>query len=104
MQYGYVVRDNDLGIQTKALNDYGCRDIFDDQDIRQVISRLKPGDTLVVWRLDKLANTIASMQQTLDAVHAAGATVWSLNEKFNSGSASKDLLYKLMDVIAAAEK
>lgn len=104
MQYGYVVRDNDLGIQTKALDDYGCCEIFDDQDIKQVIRRLKPGDTLVVWRLDKLANTIASMQKTLEAIHEAGATVWSMSEKYNSGSASKELLYNLMNVIAAAEK
>ncbi|EGR0268322.1 hypothetical protein FMH15_16965 [Vibrio alginolyticus] len=103
MQYGYVVRDNDLGMQQKALDAYGCNFVIDNKEIDRVIEKLVPGDVLVVWRLDKLGKDIPTLRKVIDDVHQAGASVRSISDKFNSAMANKGLLDKIMDTISSAE-
>jgi DNA invertase Pin-like site-specific DNA recombinase len=59
--------DQTLTHQQDALRKAGCSNIFTDiagggkakrKGLDKAISLLRPGDTLVVWRLDRLSNTI----------------------------------------------
>ncbi|HAS6087790.1 recombinase family protein [Vibrio parahaemolyticus] len=104
MKYGYAVRDNDLAMQLKALNEFGCDDIQFGDDLAQVVERLKRDDVVAVWRLDKLAKSIGQLEQVIEDIHAAGATVELLYERLNSGSDYKELLSQLIGVMKQIEK
>ncbi|MDF5667873.1 recombinase family protein [Vibrio sp. 945] len=104
MKYGYAVRDNDLAMQLKALNDFGCDDIQFGDDLPLVIDKLKQGDVVAVWRLDKLANSVAAVERAIEDVHRAGASVELLFERLNSGSDYKEVLSQLIGVMKEIEK
>src|SRR6202051_4302042 len=78
MLVGYArvsTTDQNLALQRDALKAAGCRKSFTDQGISGVISRrpgldaalvaLKPGDTLLVWKLDRLGRSLAHLVQTV---------------------------------------
>ena len=54
--------DQTLDLQRDALKEAGCERIFEDTgggtaerpNLQQALSHLRVGDTLVVWRLDRL--------------------------------------------------
>ncbi|OCH31799.1 hypothetical protein A6E13_16380 [Aliivibrio fischeri] len=104
MKYGYVTQDNDIEIQMKALQEYGCDEIECDKEITELIAQLCTGDIIVVWRLDKLASSISVLQKKMADIHAAGAAVLSLQEQFNSVSPNKMLFEKIMGAVLDAEK
>src|SRR6185369_5433619 len=52
------------------------------------IKALREGDTLLVWRLDRLARSMRDLYQRLDQVYAHGATFKSLTESFDFGTAT----------------
>ncbi|HHF3242418.1 TPA: recombinase family protein [Vibrio alginolyticus] len=104
MKYGYAVRDNDLAMQLKALNEFGCDDIQFCDELPLVIGKLKRGDVVAVWRLDKLANSVDEVESVIEDVHSAGATVELLFEKLNSGSNYKELLSQLIGVMKQIER
>lgn len=101
MQYGYLVRDNDLGMQRKALDEYGCNEVVEGDNVASAVQKLEPGDLLIVWRLDKLANDVPGVKQVIDDVIQAGANVLSLTERFNSAKADMALLERIMDSISS---
>ncbi|HGF5004093.1 TPA: recombinase family protein [Vibrio parahaemolyticus] len=101
MQYGYLVRDNDLGMQRKALDEYGCNEVVEGDSVALAVQKLEPGDLLIVWRLDKLANDVPGVKKVIDDVIQAGANVLSLTERFNSAKADMALLEQIMDSISS---
>ena len=65
MLIGYVrvsTEEETLDLQRDALKEAGCKRIFEDTaggaaerpNLQQAFSQLRAGDTLVVWRLDRL--------------------------------------------------
>lgn len=104
MIYGYAVRDNDLGMQLRALHDFGCEDIQYDDELPLIIDRLKQGDVLAVWRLDKLASSVANVEIAFNEVHHVGASIELIFEKLNSSSDHKEILSQLIDVMKKIEE
>ncbi|EKO3392568.1 recombinase family protein [Vibrio fluvialis] len=103
MKYGFAVRDNDYDMQIKAIKEYQCDQIEDNASLTQLSGQLQPGDVVVCWRVDKLANTVAEMQGVLDAIHQAGAAVILLQEKLNSATDSQQLLDQVVAMTAKIE-
>lgn len=99
MQYGYLVRDNDFGMQQRALEEYGCNEIVE-SDIAQLVQRLEPGDVIIVWRLDKLASDVLTLKHVISEVHQANCSVRSLSERFNSAKSDIDLLDRFIDLFS----
>jgi DNA invertase Pin-like site-specific DNA recombinase len=70
MLIGYArvsTQDQNLELQRKALLDAGCKKIFDDKlsgsrsdrpGLAQALAILRDGDTLVVWKLDRLGRSV----------------------------------------------
>ncbi|WP_161489180.1 recombinase family protein [Vibrio sp. V37_P2S8PM304] len=104
MKYGYAVQDNDLSMQLHALSKFECDVIDKDSELFEIIERLKPGDVLVVWRLDKLTKEVSTIEGILSRVHQAGASLELLFEKLNSGSDYKQVLSQLIDAMSKIEK
>ena len=69
MNIGYArvsTEDQDLRLQLAALKDAKCRRVFQEKksgaradrpELRRMMDQLREGDTVVVWRLDRLARS-----------------------------------------------
>ncbi|NAW78361.1 hypothetical protein CAG61_08330 [Vibrio sp. V34_P3A8T189] len=93
MKYGYVVHDDDLGMQLIALEE--CDQIGD--DLSAILNNLKSNDELVVWRIDKLASSIDGLKLVIDRVHHAGATVALIYEQISSVRGNESQLSQLIE-------
>jgi DNA invertase Pin-like site-specific DNA recombinase len=94
MKLGYArvsTADQSLDLQLAALKESGCQRIFREkvsgaQRQRRELQRLleldqlRAGDTLVLWKLDRLARSTRDLLEIMEITHAAGATFRSLSE------------------------
>src|SRR5262245_37498700 len=91
-RFGYArvsTRDQDLAVQDAELRAAGCAKVFkekasgaktDRPELAKVISRLEPGDVLVVTRLDRLARSTRDLLNVLDELAKRGAGFRSLKD------------------------
>ncbi|MBI1208244.1 MAG: helix-turn-helix domain-containing protein [Azospirillum sp.] len=106
--------DQNLGLQRDALNAAGCERLFEDQGVSGTIrarpgldaalASLTDGDTLVVWKLDRLGRSLPHLIETLAALGTRGIGFRSLSESIDTGSASGRLLFHLMGALAEFER
>jgi DNA invertase Pin-like site-specific DNA recombinase len=68
------------------------------------IKDLRPGDTLVVWRLDRLARSMRDLYERLDQIKEAGAGFKSLTENFDFTSATGRLILGFLGLMAEFER
>jgi DNA invertase Pin-like site-specific DNA recombinase len=90
--YGYArvsTRDQDLALQVGELTAARCAKVYkerasgaksDRPELAKVISRLEPGDVLVVTRLDRLARSTRDLLNVLDELAKRGAGFRSLKD------------------------
>ena len=81
MQVGYArvsTPDQSLAVQLEALQQHGCTKIFqevasgtqaDRQGLTAALEYVRPGDTLVVWRLDRLGRSLGQLFGLMHTVH-----------------------------------
>ncbi len=67
------------------------------------VKDLMAGDTLVVWRLDRLARSMRQLYARLDAIHGKGANFQSLQEGFDFGTVSGKLVLGVLGLVAEFE-
>jgi DNA invertase Pin-like site-specific DNA recombinase len=108
-------RDQNLDLQTDALRAAG---VMDDNlhveklsaaskrrpELDMAIKDLRPGDTLVVWRLDRLARSMQELYTRLDQIKDAGASFKSLTEHFDFTSATGQLVLGFLGLMAQFER
>jgi DNA invertase Pin-like site-specific DNA recombinase len=92
MYIGYArvsTDDQHLDIQLQALKQAGCRRIFHEKisgarrqrpELAKMIEHLREGDTVVVWKLDRLARSTRDLLEIADAIDKPGAGLKSLCE------------------------
>src|SRR5438876_9600071 len=90
--FGYArvsTRDQDLATQNAELMAAGCAKVFKEKvsgaktnrpELAKVISRLEPGDVLVVTRLDRLARSTRDLLNVIKEVSDRGAGFKSLKD------------------------
>lgn len=105
-------KDQDLRMQITALEKAGCWNIYKEHrsatrgprpELELALMDLRPGDTLVVWKLDRFARSSRELYVLLDRVNAAGATFKSLTEQWDLTTAIGRLLLGLMGILAEFE-
>src|SRR5262245_61044016 len=81
MRIGYArvsTPDQSLAIQLEALQQSGCPKIFQEvasgaqaerQALRAALDSMRPGDTLVVWRLDRLGRSLGQLIVLMNTLH-----------------------------------
>ena len=84
MKIGYArvsTADQNLDLQRDALKSAGCKRMFEDQasggradrpGLREALSYLREGDTLVVWKLDRLGRTVWQLVEFIKALKGRG--------------------------------
>jgi len=92
MKIGYArvsTGDQNLSLQLDALKKAGCERIFKEKisgvsrnkpELTKLLDHLRRGDTLVVWKLDRLARSTRKLLETVEAIAEAGAKFQSLSE------------------------
>lgn len=68
------------------------------------IKDLREGDTLVVWRLDRLARSMRQLYPILDRIYGKGATFRSLTEDFDFNTITGKLIIAVLGALAEFER
>ena len=106
--------DQTLNLQRDAVKEAGCDKIFSDRGLSgSVASRpgldralawLRPGDTLIVWKLDRLGRSLAHLMQTIAALGERGVNFRSLSDPIDTQSPGGRLVLHIMGAIAEFER
>ena len=104
--------DQTLDMQIDVLKAAGCVQIYQEQafgkpvdrpELAHALKALRKGDTLVVWRLDRLGRSLPHLIQSVTTIEALGAAFESLTEKIETGSARGRLVFQLFDALTEFE-
>ena len=105
--------DQDAALQIDALTQAGCYKVFVDQasgslDERPELSRLmdqiRPGDTLVVWRLDRLGRSIRHLIDSLRDLSDKEIGFRSLTENIDTTTSGGRLIFHIFAARAEFER
>ena len=99
--------------QLPELRKAGCRRIYqetmgggtmDRPELEKCLERLDKGDTLVVWRLDRLGRSIRDLLQIVDRLDKGGINFISLKERFDTSTAAGRLVFHFFAALTQFEK
>jgi DNA invertase Pin-like site-specific DNA recombinase len=100
MRIGYArvsTDDQTLDLQRDALKRAKCRQIYEEHasgktamrpELEACLKSLRKGDTLVVWRLDRLGRSLGDLIQLTTELRSRGVDFESLTEKIETGSST----------------
>ncbi|WP_427286820.1 recombinase family protein, partial [Bacillus tropicus] len=69
-----------------------------------VLDALRPGDSLVVWRIDRLGRSLPHLIETVTALGDRGIHFRSLTEGFDTTTAGGEFLFHIMAALAQMER
>jgi len=105
--------DQNLNLQRDALEKAGCDKIFTDQvsgtkakrpGLEQALSHLRAGDTLVVWRLDRLGRSLRHLIDTITDLQERGIGFKSLTESIDTTTSGGRLVFNIFASLAEFER
>ena len=104
--------DQTLDLQRDALEAVGCERIFEDTassaaerpGLRDALVHLRAGDTLVVWRLDRLGRSLKDLIARAEALRIQGVGLKSLKEAIDTDSGSGRLIFHIFGALAEFER
>ena len=112
--YGRVsTTDQNPALQEDALTAAGCQKLFletissgkkDRPHLAAALDYVREGDTLVVWRLDRLARSLHQLIETVHALKKRGISLKSLNEDIDTGTPGGMLIFHVFGAIAEFER
>jgi len=117
MKYGYArvsTDDQTPALQLVALKKAGCREVFKDEGIsgatikrpalRRCLETLKAGDTLIVWKLDRLGRSLRDLIAMLDDLRERGVRFRSLTEAIDTETPTGRAMWQMIGVLAELER
>jgi DNA invertase Pin-like site-specific DNA recombinase len=78
-----------LDLQLTALDEAGCKRIFQEKisgadrnrpELKRLLDQLRAGDTVIVWKLDRLARSTRDLLEVMETVRKSDASFQSLTE------------------------
>jgi len=106
--------DQTPALQLAALKKAGCRTVFKDEGIpgtvgkRPALSRclkkLEHGDTLIVWKLDRLGRSLRDLITMLDELKRRGVTFQSLTEAIDTETPTGRAMWQMIGLLAELER
>ena len=103
----------DPALQHDALSAAGCWRTFTDTasgsktdrpELGEVLAALRPGDTLVVWRLDRLGRSLPHLIETVRGLEARGVGFRSLQESIDTTTPGGRLVFHVFASLAEFER
>ncbi len=99
--------------QLDALQTAGCERIFtekasgaqrDRPELKAAIDYMRPGDTLVVWKLDRLARSLKQLIETVEGLGERDIGLRSLTEQIDTTSPGGRLIFHIFGALAEFER
>jgi DNA invertase Pin-like site-specific DNA recombinase len=116
MLVGYArvsTQDQKLELQMDALKEAGCERIFEDKasgtkaarpGLNEALAFMRPGDTLVIWKLSRLGRSLTQQIETVQAMQDKGIELKSLNESIDTRTPTGKLLFHIVAAFAQFER
>jgi DNA invertase Pin-like site-specific DNA recombinase len=116
MLIGYArvsTQDQTLDLQRDALKAAGCDKLYTETASGALVERRKleealefarPGDTIVVWRLDRLGRSLRHLIETVTDLEKRGVGFKSLTENIDTTSSSGKLIFHIFGALAEFER
>lgn len=70
----------------------------------RLLQQLRPGDVVVVYKLDRMGRSLQDLLSLLERIHAAGAGFRSLTEPIDTATAAGKLMYSILGAVAEFER
>lgn len=106
--------DQSLDMQIDSLKKAGCHQVFTDvasavksvrPGLEKALAYLREGDTLVVWKIDRLGRSLAHLVQTVDQLRERGVAFRSLTDAgLDTTTRNGKLLFNLFATLAEFER
>lgn len=105
--------DQNLDLQINALTKAGCQKLFNDKmsgsraerpGLIKAQEMLREGDTLVVWKLDRLGRSVKHLVDLVAQLHQQGVQFRSLTDSIDTGTPSGRFFFHVMASLAEMER
>jgi DNA invertase Pin-like site-specific DNA recombinase len=116
MLIGYArisTSDQTLNLQKDALEKIGCTKIFTDtasgatierQGLDEALEYVREGDTLVVWRLDRLGRSLKHLIETITNLNNRKIGFKSITENIDTTTSGGKLIFHIFGALAEFER
>jgi DNA invertase Pin-like site-specific DNA recombinase len=116
MHVGYArvsTGEQNLDLQKDALTKAGCERIFTDElsgvkanrpGLTEALSFVRPGDTLVVWRLDRLGRSLKDLLEKVEDLGRRQIEFKSLHESIDTTTSAGKLQFHIFSALAEFER
>lgn len=116
MLIGYArvsTQDQNLDLQRDALTQAGCEKIYEEKvsgsrteraELAWALEALREGDTLVVWKLDRLGRSLPHLVQTVRSLEERGVGFRSLQESLDTTTSGGKLVFHIFAALAEFER
>ncbi len=105
--------DQNLDLQHDALEKAGCMKIYEDKvsgtrtdrpGLLKAMEILREGDTLVVWKLDRLGRSVKQLVDLISDLHSKGIQFKSITDAIDTGTTSGRFFFHVMASLAEMER
>ena len=105
--------EQDAAVQVDELTAAGCYRVYTDHasgtldrrpELDAVLAQLRPGDSLVVWRLDRLGRSLRHLIDTVTSLGERGVGFRSLRENIDTTTGGGRLVFHLFGALAQFER
>ena len=116
MLIGYArvsTHDQNLDLQMNALEEAGCEKIFtekasgaqrDRPQLKEALGYMRSGDTLIVWKLDRLARSLKQLIETVEKLEKQEMGFRSLTEAVDTTTSGGRLIFHIFASLAEFER
>ena len=116
MKIGYArvsTDDQNLSLQRDALQAAGCGRLFEDRagganperrGLSEALEFIREGDTLVVWRLDRLGRSLRDLIDMVGRLESLGVGLQSIHESIDTSSSTGRLVFHIFGALAEFER
>ena len=116
MLVGYArisTQDQTLALQKDALEQAGCERLFTDTasgakaeraGLEEALEYVRQGDTLVVWKLDRLGRSLRHLIETITRLHERGVGFKSVTEQIDTTTSGGKLIFHVFGALAEFER
>jgi len=116
MKIGYCrvsTDDQNPDLQLTALKRAGCRRLFTDKatgahikrpELGKCLKTLKAGDTLIVWKLDRLGRSLHDLIGLLDDLKTRGVAFRSVTESIDTTTPTGRAMWQMVGILAELER